>query len=253
MTALNGIVLSVRDLAVAYGNIKAVDGISFDVGEGEIITLIGANGAGKSSALRAVSGMVPFKGQVLYRQKELRNVPPHRIVAMGPPRRRGRGSSWEPYGDGEPARHLAGARTGHEKKLTGQDHQGFSASFRSSERRSIESGLHLFRPANNRRRGGRAMMSREEHPRWSTREPWGWLRAGSRHLQGAPRDEPLRKRASTSSKTRTWPFESFVETRAGKRPDAPCRSGRLRLDDPSLEEQAEPRKRKGCERRWKAL
>src|SRR5512137_2157105 len=83
MTVENGIVLSVRDLTVAYGNIKAVDGISFDVHEGEIITLIGANGAGKSSALRAVSGIVPFKGQVLYRQKELGNVPPHRIVAMG--------------------------------------------------------------------------------------------------------------------------------------------------------------------------
>ena len=83
MTSANGIVLSIRDLAITYGNIKAVEGISFDVGEGEIITLIGANGAGKSSILRAVSGMVPFKGQVIYRQKELRNVPPHRIVAMG--------------------------------------------------------------------------------------------------------------------------------------------------------------------------
>ena len=83
MTVSNGIVLSVRDLAITYGNIKAVEGVSFDVGEGEIITLIGANGAGKSSTLRAISGMVPFKGQVLYRQKELRDVPPHRIVAMG--------------------------------------------------------------------------------------------------------------------------------------------------------------------------
>lgn len=83
MTVSNGIVLSVRDLAITYGNIKAVEGVSFDVDEGEIITLIGANGAGKSSTLRAISGMVPFKGQVLYRQKELRDVPPHRIVAMG--------------------------------------------------------------------------------------------------------------------------------------------------------------------------
>jgi branched-chain amino acid transport system ATP-binding protein len=77
------VILSVRDLTVTYGNIRAVEGISFDVLEGEIITLIGANGAGKSSTLRAISGMVPFGGQVLYRQKELRNVPPHRIVAMG--------------------------------------------------------------------------------------------------------------------------------------------------------------------------
>ncbi|HME45696.1 MAG TPA: ABC transporter ATP-binding protein [Syntrophorhabdales bacterium] len=83
MTATNNIVLSVRDLAITYGTIKAVEGISFDVREGEIVTLIGANGAGKSSTLRAISGMVPYKGQVTYRQKELRDVPPHRIVAMG--------------------------------------------------------------------------------------------------------------------------------------------------------------------------
>jgi len=83
VTATNNIVLSVRDLAITYGTIKAVEGISFDVREGEIVTLIGANGAGKSSTLRAISGMVPYKGQVTYRQKELRDVPPHRIVAMG--------------------------------------------------------------------------------------------------------------------------------------------------------------------------
>jgi branched-chain amino acid transport system ATP-binding protein len=79
----NEVILSIKDLAVTYGNIKAVEGISFDVREGEIITLIGANGAGKSSTLRAISGMVPFSGQVLFRQEELRSIPPHRIVAMG--------------------------------------------------------------------------------------------------------------------------------------------------------------------------
>jgi branched-chain amino acid transport system ATP-binding protein len=73
----------VKDLAITYGTIKAVEGVSFDIREGEIVTLIGANGAGKSSTLRAISGMVPYKGQVTYRQKELRDVPPHRIVAMG--------------------------------------------------------------------------------------------------------------------------------------------------------------------------
>ncbi len=83
MTAAGEIILSVRDLTVTYGNIKAVDSISFDLHQGEITSLIGANGAGKSSTLRAISGMVPFKGQVLYRQKELRSVAPHRIVAMG--------------------------------------------------------------------------------------------------------------------------------------------------------------------------
>ncbi|MCG6535479.1 MAG: ABC transporter ATP-binding protein [Syntrophales bacterium LBB04] len=79
----NDPILSVKDLTVAYGSIKAVDRISFDVREGEIVTLIGANGAGKSSTLRAISGVVPFLGQILYRQNQLCSVPPHRIVAMG--------------------------------------------------------------------------------------------------------------------------------------------------------------------------
>jgi branched-chain amino acid transport system ATP-binding protein len=79
----NEVILSVKELTVTYGNIKAVEGISFDVHQGEIITLIGANGAGKSSTLRAISGMVPFGGHVLFRQEELRSIPPHRIVAMG--------------------------------------------------------------------------------------------------------------------------------------------------------------------------
>jgi branched-chain amino acid transport system ATP-binding protein len=77
------IMLSVENLTVAYGNIKAVDDISFTVQEGEIVTLIGANGAGKSSTLRALSGIIPFGGQIAYRQQDLRPVPPHRIVALG--------------------------------------------------------------------------------------------------------------------------------------------------------------------------
>jgi branched-chain amino acid transport system ATP-binding protein len=73
----------VRDLEVSYGSIKAVRGVSFDVGEGEIVALVGSNGAGKSSTLRAISGMVPYKGSVLYAGRELRGVPPHRIVSLG--------------------------------------------------------------------------------------------------------------------------------------------------------------------------
>jgi len=83
VTMRNEVILSVKELTVTYGNIKAVEGISFDVHQGEIISLIGANGAGKSSTLRAISGMVPFSGQVLFRQEELRSIPAHRIVAMG--------------------------------------------------------------------------------------------------------------------------------------------------------------------------
>lgn len=63
----NHIVLSVQDLTISYGSIRAVRGISFEVHEGEIVTLIGANGAGKSSTLRAISGVVPYTGNVLYR------------------------------------------------------------------------------------------------------------------------------------------------------------------------------------------
>jgi branched-chain amino acid transport system ATP-binding protein len=79
----NHIVLSVQDLTISYGSIRAVRGISFEVHEGEIVTLIGANGAGKSSTLRAISGVVPYTGNVLYRGQNLHRVAPDKIVAMG--------------------------------------------------------------------------------------------------------------------------------------------------------------------------
>ncbi len=75
--------LEVRDLAVQYGAISAVKGISFGVHAGEIVTLIGANGAGKTSALNAISGTVSYTGTIFYKGQNLRGVPPHRIVAMG--------------------------------------------------------------------------------------------------------------------------------------------------------------------------
>ena len=76
-------VLSVRNLKVAYGVIQAVRDISFEVGEGEIVTLIGANGAGKSSTLRAISGVAAYTGQITYRGRDLRRVAADRIVAAG--------------------------------------------------------------------------------------------------------------------------------------------------------------------------
>ncbi|MGA3207323.1 MAG: ABC transporter ATP-binding protein [Syntrophales bacterium] len=79
----NGNILSIENLTIAYGNIKAVDNISLEVNEGEIVTLIGANGAGKSSTLRAISGVVPYSGLIRYRQQDMRGVAAHRIVAMG--------------------------------------------------------------------------------------------------------------------------------------------------------------------------
>ncbi|NPV74890.1 MAG: ABC transporter ATP-binding protein [Anaerolineae bacterium] len=75
--------LSIRDLTVSYGNIKAVQGISFDVYEGEIVTLIGANGAGKSSTLRAISGLAPYGGTITYRGVDLRKTAADKIVALG--------------------------------------------------------------------------------------------------------------------------------------------------------------------------
>ena len=77
------VMLLIENLTIAYGNIKAVDDISFEVHEGEIVTLIGANGAGKSSTLRAISGIVPSSGRIIYRQQDLRSVSAHQIVAMG--------------------------------------------------------------------------------------------------------------------------------------------------------------------------
>jgi len=77
-------VLEVSELKVAYGGILAVKGISLSVDRGEIVTLIGANGAGKTSSLKAVVGLVPpLSGTVRIFGKSTRGVPTHRIVASG--------------------------------------------------------------------------------------------------------------------------------------------------------------------------
>jgi branched-chain amino acid transport system ATP-binding protein len=77
------VLLSVQNLDISYGNIKAVKGISFDVHEGEIVTLIGANGAGKSSTLRGISGVIPYHGTITYGGKDLHKTSADKIVAMG--------------------------------------------------------------------------------------------------------------------------------------------------------------------------
>lgn len=77
------VLLSVQDLTVSYGMIRAVKGISFDVQEGEIVTLIGANGAGKSSTINAISGLVPYGGNILYNGFNLHRVRADRIVGLG--------------------------------------------------------------------------------------------------------------------------------------------------------------------------
>jgi len=77
-------ILSIKDLQVRYGGIEAVRGISFDVSEGEIVTLIGANGAGKSSTLRSIAGLVkPSAGNILYRGESLMGKDPTQIVKRG--------------------------------------------------------------------------------------------------------------------------------------------------------------------------
>ena len=77
------LLLSVSGLRVSYDSIQAVDDISFDVVRGEIVTLIGANGAGKSSILRAVSGLIPYAGSIAYEGKDLKKIAADQIVATG--------------------------------------------------------------------------------------------------------------------------------------------------------------------------
>ena len=77
-------ILEIRDLQVRYGGIEAVKGISLDVPEGQIVTLIGANGAGKSSTLRTVAGLVnPAAGKVLYQGEDITGKDANEIVSRG--------------------------------------------------------------------------------------------------------------------------------------------------------------------------
>ncbi|MDO4750286.1 MAG: ABC transporter ATP-binding protein [Eubacteriales bacterium] len=76
--------LSIRDLRVNYGGIEAVKGISFDVKQGDIVTLIGANGAGKSSTLRAIAGLVkPQSGSISFEDNEITGQDSTNIVKKG--------------------------------------------------------------------------------------------------------------------------------------------------------------------------
>ena len=76
--------LELIDVHSYYGHIHALQGISVTVNEGEIVTLIGANGAGKSTTLRTISGLVPARhGQVLFKGQDITRMKPHLIVAAG--------------------------------------------------------------------------------------------------------------------------------------------------------------------------
>lgn len=76
--------LEVRNIDVCYGDVQALWDVSFEVHEGEVVTLIGANGAGKSTTLRALAGMTPpRRGQVLFRGEPIARLPAHELVARG--------------------------------------------------------------------------------------------------------------------------------------------------------------------------
>ena len=76
--------LTVEDINVYYGAIHAIKGISLDVPDGEIVALIGSNGAGKSTTLRTISGLMkPKTGKILYEGKDIAGLHAHKIVGMG--------------------------------------------------------------------------------------------------------------------------------------------------------------------------
>lgn len=76
--------LQVDNIEVYYGVIKALKGISFEVNKGEIVALIGANGAGKTTILHTVTGLLkPKTGKVIYNEKDITKTPAHKIVTMG--------------------------------------------------------------------------------------------------------------------------------------------------------------------------
>ena len=77
-------ILQVSDLSVSYGSIHAVKGVSFQVNPGEVVTLIGANGAGKSTILNTISGLLhPKSGSILFQGKDLHGIPADKILCLG--------------------------------------------------------------------------------------------------------------------------------------------------------------------------
>ncbi len=76
--------LEIKDVQVHYGMIQAIKGISFDVEQGEIVALIGANGAGKTTILHTISGLIsPTTGSILFEGTDITKIQPHKIVGMG--------------------------------------------------------------------------------------------------------------------------------------------------------------------------
>ena len=77
-------VLEVRNIAAAYGDVQALWDVTFSVDEGKVATLLGSNGAGKTTSLRVISGLLPaLEGEVLFRGMKISGLSPHRIVELG--------------------------------------------------------------------------------------------------------------------------------------------------------------------------
>jgi len=76
--------LKVENLDVFYGDAQALDGVSLEIGDGEIVAIVGANGAGKTSLIRSIAGMLrPARGRILYRGVDIAGWPSHRICDLG--------------------------------------------------------------------------------------------------------------------------------------------------------------------------
>ncbi len=84
ITERNSSMLKIENLEVNYGMIKAIKGVSFEVNQGEVIALIGANGAGKTTILHTITGLVAAKGgRITFEGQDLLKIPAHKIVEMG--------------------------------------------------------------------------------------------------------------------------------------------------------------------------
>jgi branched-chain amino acid transport system ATP-binding protein len=80
----NGVVLELKDVHTYYGSIHALKGISIEVRDGEVVTLLGANGAGKSTTLRSINGLNhPRRGTIRFQGRDITSASPHDIVSMG--------------------------------------------------------------------------------------------------------------------------------------------------------------------------
>ncbi len=84
ITGVKLVLFEIKNLVVNYGSIKALKDISFFINEGEIVSLLGANGAGKSTIMKSIMGFIPVvSGKILFRQQSILAKPTHEIVALG--------------------------------------------------------------------------------------------------------------------------------------------------------------------------